>query len=90
MAATTKLSLSGTELLGLGNLNNIAVGTDGLEESNGSTGLGEFWEGRGGDNERDGWGGRDSVTTGEDEGLRSRGGNGGCGSESPMKIFVNS
>lgn len=82
MAATTKLSLSGTELLRLSNLDNIAVGANGLEEGNGSTGLGEVWEGRRGDDERNRWGSGDSVTTGEDKRLRSGGGNGGGGSES--------
>ncbi len=67
------LSLTGTDLSGVGDLDDIGVSLDGLEELNGDLGLGHGLGGVG-DDEGNLLDLLDSVTTGEDEGWESRGG----------------
>lgn len=80
-----ELALSGAELLGALDLVDVAARADGLQKTESGRGLSEGGtlecgrvddEGNLGDS-------RDLVTTGEQEGGDGRGGESGCGSESP-------
>jgi len=66
VAAVSELTLTSTELLGLGDLEDIWVSTEGLEKSNSLTGLGDTSAGAG-ENARELWDLLDAVTTGKDE-----------------------
>jgi hypothetical protein len=69
------LSLSGAELARVGDLDDVVVGLDGLEELYGGLGLGDGLGGVG-DDERNLLDLLDPVSTGEDEGWESRGSEG--------------
>lgn len=83
VAAVSQLTLTGTELLGSLDLLEVSTGTDGLEEGDGSGGLGDGSVAEGGrvDDERDLRNGGDLVTTGHQESGGGRGSNGRGGSE---------
>ena len=83
MPASTKLTLTSTELAGFGDLDNIGVSANCLQKGSGSTGLRKRWEGGGSEDERDGRSVRDTVAAGEDEWERSRSRNSRSGSETP-------
>lgn len=91
VTATTQLSLSCTELLGALDLLQIGTGTDGLQETESSRGLGVGGtiESGGVDNERDLRNGHDLVATGEQQRGDSRSSESGSGSESPERILEN-
>lgn len=80
-----QLSLSSTELTRVGNLDNIGVSTQGLEEGNSLLGL---FEGLGGvsDNERNFLDLLDTVTTSEDKGREGGGGKGRDNSEAALVL----
>lgn len=67
MTAASQLALSGAEFAGLGDLDNVRVGTDGLQQSDGSAGLLKSAKGRVGHNERELGDRGDAVTAGLDE-----------------------
>lgn len=78
VAAVAELANTGTDLARVGDLDNVVVGVDGLEESDGLLGLGQALGGVS-NNEGDLLELLDAVTTGEDErgdssGSQSRGG----------------
>lgn len=85
VAAVPQLTLTSTELAGSLDLLDIGTSTDGLQESDGSGGLGDSGagEGSGGNDEWDLWDARDTVATGEEEGGVGRGSQGRNGSETP-------
>jgi len=87
VAAVPELALASTELAGVGNLDDIGVGLEGLEEGDGLLGLGEGLD-VGGDNEGNLLDLLDAVTTGEDEGGEGRGGKGRDNSEAAL-VLVN-
>lgn len=83
VAAVSQLTLTGAELLGSLDLLEVSTGTDGLEEGDGSGGLGDGGVAEGGrvDDKRNLRNGGDLVTTGHQEGGGGRGSNGRGGSE---------
>jgi hypothetical protein len=85
VAAVSELTLTSTELLGLGDLDDIWVSTEGLEESNGLTGLADS-SGGAGENARELWDLLDAVTTSEDESWDGRSSDGGGGSETALVL----
>ena len=87
LAETTvpQLTLTGAQLFGLLHLNELVTSTDGLEELDGTLGLGErtTLESLGLDNQRNLRYSSDTVTTGKEERGYGRGSQGGRGSEAP-------
>lgn len=86
VTAATELTLTGTDLLGLLDLDQVGTSTNSLQESDGSLGLGQggTLESLGVDNQRDLGNAGDAVTTGEQEGRNGRSSQGGSGSEAPV------
>lgn len=84
-AASPDLALAGTELAGLGDLDDVGVGTETLEEGDGLTGLGER-KGRGGQDERKLRDRGHTVSTGEDKGNNRRSSNGRRNSVAPRLV----
>ena len=82
-AAVTQLTLTGTQLLGLGDLDEVLTGTESLEEGDGSLGLGQgsTGEGLGVNNEGNLGDLGDTVATSEEEGRDGRSSQGRGGSE---------
>lgn len=85
VAAATELALAGAELLGALDLLQIGTGTDGLEETESSGGLGEGGAVKSSriDNERDLGDGHDLVTAGEEQGGNGGGSQSRGGCETP-------
>lgn len=86
VTTVTQLTLTGTDLAGLLDLDEVGTGTDGLQQSDGSLGLGDggTLEGLGLDNQGDFRNTGDAVTAGEQE-RRNRGSSQGrSGSEAPV------
>ena len=86
VTAATELPLSGTGLARGGDLGDVLVGTDTLQESDGSASLGQVVESSGSDDEGKLGDLRDAVTTGLDEGNGSRGGQGRCSSKTTLPL----
>lgn len=89
VAAATELALAGAELLGALDLLQIGPGTDSLQETESSGGLGESGtvESSRVDNEGHLRDGHDLVTAGEEERGNGGGSQGGGGSETPRKML---
>lgn len=87
VSSVPQFTLTGTNLAGLLDLDEILAGAKGLEERNGSLGLDDsiVLEGLGVDDQWDFWDVGNAVTTGEKKGGDGGGSNGGCGSESPIR-----
>jgi hypothetical protein len=83
VTAATELTLTSTELAGVLDLGDLWAGTDGVQETNGSGGLGDSGAGEnlGVDDQWDLWDRGDLVTTGEEEGWDGRGSEGGSSRE---------
>lgn len=83
----THLTLTGTGLLGLLDLDEVRAGTDGLEEGNGGLGLGDTGalEGLGLNDEGDFGDAGDTVTAGEQKRRNGRSSQGRGGSEASVK-----
>lgn len=90
VAAATHLTLTGAELLRLGDLLDVRSSTDSLQQLNGSLGLGDSsgLESLGLDDERNLGDAGDAVTTGEEERRNGGGSEGGSGSEAPVSTSV--
>jgi len=86
VTASTQLTLTGTGLAGLRHLDDIGVGTDGLEEGNSGAGLGEVVEGGGGDDKGKLGDFGDAVTTGLNQGNGSGGSKGRGSSETSLSL----
>lgn len=82
VAAATELALASTELLGASNLLEVGAGTDGLEEGDGSSSLGDGVSSNElrVDDKGDLRDAHDLVTTGQEKGSDGRGSNGRAGS----------
>ena len=85
VAAVPQLALSSTELARVGDLDDIGVSLESLEESDGLLGLGESLD-FGGDDEGDFLDLLDAVATGEDERWEGRSGKGRNNSESALVL----
>jgi hypothetical protein len=90
-AAATELTLTGTELAGLLDLDELGTGTNSLEEGNGGLGLGQgsVLEGLGLDNEGNLGDVGDTVTAGEEESGGGRSSQSGGGSETTANSLVH-
>lgn len=86
VTAATELSLSSTGLARGGHLDDVLVSADSLEESDGSTCLGQVVESGRGDDEGKLGNIRDAVTTGLDEGDGGRSGQGRRGSKAALSL----
>ncbi|KAH3668253.1 hypothetical protein OGAPHI_002007 [Ogataea philodendri] len=73
-SSVSQLTLTGSDLLGLDDLDNVLVGTNGLQDSNSFLGLGNGLK-VGRDNQWDLRNGLDSVTSGQNKRLHSSGSN---------------
>jgi hypothetical protein len=80
VATVTELTLTSTELAGVGDLDNVRVGVEGLQEGNGFLGLGQLFS-RVVNNKRDFLNLFDTVTTGHDQRGKSRSSQSGSSSE---------
>ena len=89
-AAVTELTLTGTDLAGLLDLGEVGTGAEGLEEGDGSLGLGDgvVLEGFGVDDERDLGDLSDAVAAGEEEGGDGRSSQGRGSSEAPECVSI--
>lgn len=85
VTTATELTLTGTDLLGLLDLDKVRTSTNSLQERDSGLGLGQgsTLEGLGVDNQGDLRNASDAVTTGEQEGRNGRSSQGGSGSEAP-------
>lgn len=90
VAATTQLTLTSTELLGALDLLDVRAGTNGLQEteSSGGLGIGRTVESGGVDNQRNLGDGVDLVATGKEKRGDGRSSQGGSGSETPRVLLV--
>lgn len=90
VTAATELTLSGAELAGSLDLGDVGTGSDGAEESDGSSGAGDRGVGEdlGVDHERNLWDGGDLVTAGEEEGWDGGCSQGGSSCETPGVLLV--
>ena len=82
-AAVTELTLTGTHLAGLLDLDEVVTGTESLEKGDGGLGLGQgsTLEGLGLNDEGNLWDLGDAVTAGEEKGRNGRSSQSGSGSE---------
>ena len=90
-AAVPELTLTGTHLAGLGDLDEVVTGTESLQEGDGSLGLGEsgVLEGLGLNDEGNLGNVGNTVTAGEEEGRDGRSSKSRSGSEAPIILLTS-